>query len=337
MLAEVSHSPRPLPLGRQVQHQDPAGQVVHDDAALVPQVAPLLGGPRARRPLAARERPQHQRGERGALAERLGVAGDRRGKLRQLRRRRLELDALLDPFEHARRLPQLGRVAGVDQLGQRPVGGELGEPRLEPVPFAEERLFHRTGCGFASVGQPLPFRRAVPQRRAEPFEQLDEAVAGGFADGAVQVGEAHGEHADALWPVLAGDPDDRPALLVVGRLHRDGAGQVAAGPLERLAGGVEETPVVRSRVSLDISWRDLSLDGVPVGGRRRGDRCALGVSASSTSSFGIRRGLLSVSGSPPAGTGGCLSVHSTECDSGRAALSVATPVRNVRFRGVRLA
>ena len=72
--------------------------------------------------------------------------------------------------------------------------------------------------------------------------------AGGLADGLVEVGEAHREHADALRTVLAGDPDDGAAFPVIGGLDRDRAGQVAAGALKRAAGRVEEALVLGAGV-----------------------------------------------------------------------------------------
>jgi hypothetical protein len=57
------------------------------------------------------------------VVERLGVSGDRRRELGQLRGGGLQLDSLLEPLENAGRLAQLRGFAGVDQPGQGPVGG----------------------------------------------------------------------------------------------------------------------------------------------------------------------------------------------------------------------
>jgi hypothetical protein len=243
---------KPLPeavaRGLQVQHQNAAGQVVNDDPAAVPQVAPLL---RRLRPVgadAAGERAQHQGRQGGAVAERLGVTGDRRRQLRQLRGRRLQPDALLDPLKHPGGLPHQVAFAHVDQPGQRPVGGQLREPGLEPAAGAQHRLIHRTNGGFASVRQLLPLGWAVLQRRAEQAEEPDEPVAGDLADRLVEVGQADREDADALGAVLAGDADDGAAFPVVRGLDGDRAGEVPPGSLQGPAGGVEEAPELRARV-----------------------------------------------------------------------------------------
>jgi hypothetical protein len=199
------------------------------------------------------------------VVERLGVAGHRRPQLRQLHRRRLQVEAPLDPLEHASRLPQLADLIDVDQPGQRPVRGQLREPGLEPALRAQKRLFSRTDGGFAFVVQPLPLGRAVLERRSGQLEKPGEAVPGGLADGLVDVGQAHREHADALGPVLAGHLDDRPAFRVVGRLDRDRAAEVAAGPLERTAGRVEEAPVLGAGVP-GQNIRSFRLSGFSVTG-----------------------------------------------------------------------
>ena len=87
----------------------------------------------------------------------------------------------------------LGRLPRVDQPGQRPVGGELRHPGLEPAPRAQEGVLGRTDGGLARVRIPLPLGGAVLERRAEPLEQLAQPLPGGLADGLVDVGEAYRE------------------------------------------------------------------------------------------------------------------------------------------------
>src|SRR6185437_16918440 len=99
---------------------------------------------------------------------------------------------------------------------------------MEPAPRGREGIFRRTDGGLAFVRQPPPLGGAVLEPRAEAFEQPGKPLAGGFLDRPVEVGEAYREDADSFGPVLAGDPDDRPAFPVVGNLDRDRAGQVTA-------------------------------------------------------------------------------------------------------------
>src|SRR5690242_982682 len=82
---------------------------------------------------------------------------------------------------------------------------------------------------------------------------MREPAPGVLADGMVKDLQAHREDTDALGPVLAGDPDDRAAFPVVGGFDRDGARQVAAGALERLASRVQEALVLGAGVPLELA------------------------------------------------------------------------------------
>ena len=212
--------PQAFAVGCQVEHQDTAGQVVHDDAVRVPEVAALLGRHWLGGAGADGERAQDQRRHRRAVVERLGVPGCRRRELGELDR----LGPALDRLEHAGGLADLLGLGRVDQPGERAVGGDLGQPGLIPVPVVQKAIFGRTDRCFASVRQPSPVRRAVPERRTDPFEQFDEPSADCLADGTVEVGEADADLGAPFGPVLTGDPDDRLALRVVGLVDGDGGG-----------------------------------------------------------------------------------------------------------------
>src|SRR5689334_16547994 len=102
-------------LGREVQHQDPAGQVVDDDTACLPQFPALPGRPWPAHSGLAGQGPQDQRRQQGPVVQRLGVPGDVRGQGRQQHGRVLAPGQVL---EHADRLAEPGPLAGIDQLRQ---------------------------------------------------------------------------------------------------------------------------------------------------------------------------------------------------------------------------
>jgi len=235
--------PQAVAAGRQVEHEDAAGQVVHDHAVRVPEVTALLGRHGLADAGADGECAQDQSGQRGAVVERLGVAGRRRRELGQLDR----LGSALDDLEHAGRLADPLGLGRVDQPGQRAVGGDLGQPRLIPVPIVQKAIFYRTDRCFASVRQPSPLGGAVLERRSDPFEQIDEPAAGGLADGSIEVGQADADLGTALGSV-ADEANDRFALRVVWLPDGDRRAQVAPRPFQRPAGGCEQPRVFRPGV-----------------------------------------------------------------------------------------
>jgi hypothetical protein len=219
--------PQAVAAGGQVEHEDAAGQVVHDHAVRVPEVTTLLGGRGLADAGADGERAQDQGGQRGAVVERLGVAGRRRRELGQLDR----LGSTLDDLEHAGGLADPLGLGRVDQPGQCAIGGDLRQPRLIPVPVVQKAIFCRTDRCFASVRQPSPVGGAVLDRRPDPFEQIDEPAAGGLADGSIEVSQADADLGAALGSV-ADKANDRFALRVVWMFDGDRRAHVAAGPFQ---------------------------------------------------------------------------------------------------------
>jgi hypothetical protein len=237
--------PQAVAAGRQVQHEDAAGQVIHDHAVRVPQVAPLLGGRGLADAGADGERAQDQGGQRGAVVERLGVPGHRRRELGELDR----LGSPLDRLEHTRGLADPLGLGRVDQPGERAVGGDLRQPGSVPVPFVQKTIFCRTDRGFASVRQPSPVCGAVFKRRPDPFQQFDEPSAGGLANGFIEVDQADADLGAAFGPVLTSDADDRLALRIIGVVDGDGGAQAAAGAFEGAAGRREQPAVLERSVT----------------------------------------------------------------------------------------
>jgi hypothetical protein len=144
----------------QVQHQHLAGQVVGDGPGRLPQrplACPVPG--HAVQSRTHRQRAQHQRGQRPARQQGLGVTGEPLGQHRQ--RNRIARVAGMQELQDPHRLLEQQLVVPAHQPGDTAVGPQHRQPRPVPGFGGEHRAGGRPRGGLAPPCFPIPLGRPI--------------------------------------------------------------------------------------------------------------------------------------------------------------------------------
>src|SRR5699024_4052228 len=231
--------PQPCPRGRQVEHQNAAGQIVGDNIVVLPQCSTLFGVTGSGHAGTLGKGCQHQAGQ-GVLVtvEGLGITGGVHGQVRQ-EQGRIVRGAFCDGLQGSHGPPQSVGVMGVDQPGRIDLGLDPGQPFPIPRGLVERARTRRGEYLFPQSAFVLSNLTAMAQRGPKRLQKFDQPDLIPRAQGGVEAGNIDLEAASG-GPVIGTEKTVEPTVLLARARDTEGPRQLAVVFFQVNAGLLQE-------------------------------------------------------------------------------------------------